>query len=650
MKKNFMLRMFALLGAIALCSGLLTACSDSNTDEPIVDLKGKLSVTLTKGAAGYYELNFTVTPVNAVACAYAWAKADAALPTAAEILASGTQVAQLTGSSSQKISGLEQGTPYRIVAAVKGADGATALSDVLEMATTGTSTGSLDDLKLNYLSWAEYTFNSDTEVANYVVTICSARPDSNGDPAAVGDVMIVLDLYGEMAADISDIHLPSGTYEMSAEEGVAWTWTNAHSGMYRRDADGVSLSPMLGGTVTVKEEAGAYTITVASVLLSGEEIKATFEGRIPFMFSGSSNYGAFTEPQNVVFENYSQHSCRYYGNWYLPHADDMDITFYTGEMSGEDYQSEGYKLSLSPYMHKQSNYNLDPMPLEEGVYTVKAATSQLTTAIPMTLDPGRIIDFLGSRYISDTYLSYIDGKTGMRKLALITAGTMTVARTGDNYKFEFDFVAENGITVTGSYQGEFRMKNYNDADTSIQFPLPERPLSTLTSDVALAFAPGTTCVAFYMGSYLYPDYDSWMIWINYDPNTEAPVAGHYLATEILVPKNLGGTVIPAGTYTMGWEPGAYVAFPGFQIHDGSVLYSWFADFSRVDSEGNPYDIAPVDSGSFSVEKNGNDYKIVMNLTDDAGHAIRGEWNGPILIADITESAAAAQTPKVKLHR
>ena len=55
-------------------------------------------------------------------------------------------------------------------------------------------------------------------------------------------------------------------------------------------------------------------------------------------------------------------------------------------------------------------------------------------------------------------------------------------------------------------------------------------------------------------------------------------------------------------------------------------------------------MAPIDSGSFTITKSGDDYKVVVDATDDGGHAIRGEWNGPMLVLDITESASAAQMP------
>lgn len=649
--KNFMLRTVALLGAVVLCCGFLSACSDSDPEEQQPAPVSGLAVNLTKGAAGYYELNFTVTTKGAAACSYAWAKADETLPAADEILASGTAVATLNGASAEKITGLMENTTYRIVAAVKGADGSTKLSEPLEMKTTDSGTGSLDDMKLNYLSYAEYTFDSNTLVGNYTVTIGNARPNSSGDPAKDGDVMIVLDLYGEMAADQSDIHLPAGDYTVSGEVGVKGTWSNVHTAFYMRENGEASPAPMLDGVVSVEEDADGYKITAVMVLLDGRGIKATYEGPISFVFGGSSNFGVFTQPVDVTFEHYSEYSTRYYGCWWMPHADDLNITFYTGDVSGEDFQTDGYMLKLAPYMHKLADYNQDPAPIEEGVYTISAGKSNVSTAIPMTLDPGQVVTIWETDYPIDTYLTYVDGATGIRTQGMLTEGTMTVTKTGAaTYRFEFDFKTAEGVPVTGRYEGSFGLKNYNDNDTSPTFPMPERPLSTLTKDVDLSFASGTTCVAFYMGNYLYPDYDSWMIWFNYNPSTQAPIAGHYMTTEILVPKGLGAAAIPAGTYALGWNPGGYVAFPGFLLHDGSTLYSWFADFARVDSEGVPYDMAPIDSGTFTVSKSGDNYKVVVDAADDGGHAIRGEWNGPILVVDITESASAAQMPKCKLQR
>ena len=138
--KNFLLRTVALLGAVVLCCGFLPACSDSEPEVPPVPVSG-LSVNLTKGAAGYYELNFTVTTKGAVACSYVCMKEGETLPAADEILASGTAVATLNAASAEKITGLESNTEYRIVAAVKGGDGSTKLSEPLEMSTTDSGMG-----------------------------------------------------------------------------------------------------------------------------------------------------------------------------------------------------------------------------------------------------------------------------------------------------------------------------------------------------------------------------------------------------------------------------------------------------------------------------------------------------------------------------
>lgn len=503
-------------------------------------------------------------------------------------------------------------------------------------------------LELNCVTYTAYSFNSDTRVANYLLTVASDWPDAYDNPAADGDVMMVLDLYAEMADDLGNIRLPAGTYEM----GEAWTkqsWSPS-STIFQIRVDGeVETLPMAAGTVVVADDGSDYSIAIEMTSVSGLNISATFAGKLEFRSSGSVNYATFTTAQEIEFEHYSTHSTRYWGSWFYPHADDFALTFYTGEVEGEDRQAEGYMLKLACYMHKVSDKSPDPMPIEEGVYTINPRQTNFMTAIPMSVTMGEImsIDILGDNIPMYTYLTYIDGTTGMRTIGILTGGTMTVKKNSENvWRFDFDFLTEQGVSVKGSYEGDFAMKNYNDDHTG-QYPVPERPISDIPGDVELSFGEYADCSAFYMGSCIYSGYDNWMIYIlDADgPGDDAEPVGDYLTFEVLVPAGTFGP-LPDATYTVGWGPGSYVAFPGFITHTNNIYYAWYADMSSLDSEGVPTVMGPIESGTFTAERTGDGpagydavYRFTFDLKDDGGHGIAGEWTGPVSLVNYTEDAA-----------
>ncbi len=546
MKKNFFLRAAALLWAIALCGGLLVACSDSNTEEPTGD----------------------PTPPPG--------------PDAAE---------------------------------------------------------------LQYNTFCGYYFDSELGLGEYVVTLASEWPDEMDNPANEGDFMVILDLFGDIS-DISDIRLPVGTYEM----GRKWTknvWSPEATAFQIRLDGEVETSPLMAGTVTVTALGNEYEIAVDLLTSSGVPVKAVYKGELERFYSyGAVNFAHFTEDQNVTFEKYNGDGCRYYGNWTYPHADDFSLVFYTGEMASADQQVSGYMLHLEGFMHKQSDYNQNPMPIEEGVYNVVSdPVNNVRMAIPMTINPGMTVEQWGTNYNVFSYLSYVDGRTGACTLGLIADGKVTVTKTaGNNYRFDFDFHTDKGVAITGSYEGEAKMQNRNDTDNpNTLTPMPKRPWSTVPGDVDLAFSEYTEAQCYYMGAYLYPGYDSWMINIvgSDGPGDNAEPAGDFLTFEVLVPAGSFGP-LPEGTYTIGWGPGDRVAFPGFMTHTADILYAWYADMSKRDSDGFVTDRGPIDEGTFTVTKIEEAvYKFVFDLRDDASHVIRGEWTGPIVFEDFTSGMGSS---------
>ncbi len=513
--------------------------------------------------------------------------------------------------------------------------------------------------ELKYNTFCAYYFDSELKMANYVVTLATEWPDELDYPANNGDFMVILDLYGEMS-DLADIKLPAGTYEM----GQKWTnnvWSPEATAFQIRVDGEVVTSPLMAGKVTVAAEGSEYEIAVDLVTTDGIPVKAVYKGELERFYNyGAVNYAEFTEDQNITFENYHEDGCLYYGNWTLPHADDFSMVLYTGEMAGPAQQVSGYMLHLEGYMHKQADYNQDPMPLEEGVYQVASApVNHATLAIPMTINPGMVMEQWGTNYTVFTYLSYVDGRTGARTLGLITGGTMTVKKSGSGYSFDFDLLTDNGVAVKGSYEGDFKLKNRNDTDNpNTLAPMPARPWSSVKGDVDLKFAKYTEALCYYVGSYLYPGYDSWQINIigADEPGAQATPVGDYLTFEVLVPAGSFGP-LPEGTYTIGWGPGDHVAFPGFMSHTAGVFYAWYADMSSIDSEGVATIMGPINEGTFTVTNTGETaaagfdavYKFVFDLKDDASNSIKGEWTGQTAFGDESQGTRSARTPRLRMR-
>lgn len=623
----------------ALCLSLLvpvfmlTSCEK----EPKPEIK------LTAKTPTENTISFAVSPENAVKAAYLYTVKGEATPDAATILSTGTAV-DATKTTEHTVENLLPETTYVVYAAAEGA-GQTVVAEPVEITTL--EQGEKRIVFDNVLE-ATYITNEGKGFGNYFLTLSNAQPNAeDGKPVNVGDMIVTLDLYNAIDKDPLNALLPAGLYEPK-NDFSPFSWYALYTAAQIRVEEGngenaIVSMPAIAGTVDVAYEKGAYTIKIDLKLMNDVEISAIYTGAVNFVQTQTDSYKRFTEPQNVAFEIGQG---RYFGNWYMPHADDVTIEFFNGKFDENNQLSDGYMLYIPLYMPKLEDYTVSNPPLVEGTYQILKNNRDNYTYIPFTMEPGAEVEVMGQMYFNGVYLLKLDSKTNSREVGFMKSGTMEVKVTGDEYTIAFDFITEENISVKGSYTGKMNIVNRCDNDTNPNNP--KRPWSKLEDNHSLVFPQQVTADAYFMGTYLYPDYNSWMVNIS-DPSEQNP-QGDMITVEFLTPK-AKGFVLEEGTYTISKTAGEYVMFPGTQSYgSGQILYSWYGDLSSVDSEGYATVLAPLNSGTMVVTKVGDEYKFVFDFKDDADNAITGEWTGAVKTYDFSAEMNKSNAPVKTLKR
>lgn len=614
---------YAVATILFVATLLAASCSKSDPDTPAETL----AVTLSSGAATPNSLTFTINPTGAQKCAWVCVKKGDTVPSAADILSSGT-AAPATQASTPEVAQLESDTFYVIAAAVADANGNVASAQPLEMKT---SEEEFDGIDANILIEAIYRSDNTAGAGNYVLVISNAQPAADGDPAAVGEFQIQLDLYNAADSDPVNAVLPVGTYEIQTDMS-AFTWHPQHSAIYIRTAEGengVTVLPMISGQVEVKRSGMNYTVTMDMTLFTGEELKVRYIGAIPFVQGGSSSYERFTTPQDIAFESMQG---RFYANWFYPHADDMNVELFCGSFNENNTLVDGYYMTLPVYMPTVADpENADPKFIE-GTYRIVKTPGASVYNIPYTITYGQYIEVFGMMSPIGAYVTHIDARTGRRQMGLIEDGTVEVKLNGKTYSVVIDFITSEGVSIKGSYDGQLTARNFCE-NSSMQ----ARPWSTLTSDHTLVLPAQTVAGAFYMGDYLVPGQDSWIITVM---NEE----GDMVTSEIMVPAG-NGVTMPVGKFDVSESLAPNTVIPGFQTYGGEIIYTWYGDLGSVDGDGYHTRLAPISGGSMTISKVGAEYKFEFALIDDAGNNIVGEWTGAVDVLDATQNTGAVSAKR-----
>lgn len=617
MKHNLLSRFASATAAVLLTLGM-TACSE-NEEPQVTPGPEKKDPTVSIELVRTTENSATVTveTQNADACFIDYVVKGEAEPSAEQIFASGEEFTTLGGNYT--IQGLEPETSYVVLAAVH-RDNKSATARV-ELTTASQSSTDPDAIQLNMLLEALYSTTNNAASGNYEIAI--------GNTDALewdGDAQMVLDLYNAVDADPLNAVLPNGVYEPGAD-GAPFTYNPNYTHISIVVGGELITSPVMG-TITVDRKGAEYSILVDGVLFTEQTpIKVSYKGAIQFVESDTAERVPFDTPQQVTFDILETW---YWGGWFYPFSDDLGLYFYTGEFDENNTLIKGYHFHLfSLYMPKVADYNSPQIEIANGVYEVTPDRSdwQSTYAMPYTFKRGSVTTIYEEEHLQGSYVTYVDKDLNVNKVGLIAGGTITISGSGENYTFEFDLVTEEGISITGSYQGGLNLGNYNDNDLNENWK--NRPWTTLEEDHTYSWEPDTHGYGFLLGDYIKEGLDTWLVMLMSDSGV-----GDYFTTELLVdPSN--GTTFPTGTFNIDWNLADHTMIPGFIDYGGGVLFTYYGDLTPA-SDGYSTHSAPIASGTVTITQEGNEHKFVFDMTDDAGNKISGEWQGVVATEDIRE--------------
>ncbi len=484
-------------------------------------------------------------------------------------------------------------------------------------------------VKLNYEIQSTYQTLHFEELGEYQIILSNTdKINESGMPTEEGGLVYLLYMYNAIDEDPMNASLPSGVYN-TGEEKAEWTLYFEHSAAFLY-IDGQIVLSTIDGSVKVTKDKGDYTITVDADLpmLSKDE-----KAHIVAQYTGDLNIIDITTPlvpeieENVDLEFEAAYG-RYFGNFYLPHSDDINLTFTQGETqvseNGAITLVDGYALYLfSVYMPKLENYNTENVVLAEGTYYIDSEKTWLMyseSSLPYLIDRGEYEkNPFGEDYIQvGSYLIYTDKETGEIKEGLLSSGTMEVTHDGNGgYEIIFDFVAPNGINIKGSYTGAFtKMLNVNDND--LQPIMQTRPWTSLQGDCEINFLEGTELNVYISGNYLDPAYDQVILTLAHPTK-----AGEVIMSQIVVDRGAANSGIPTGKYNVSWDIKPYTIFPGWYSMNMDLLYTWYGD-NREESSN----LVAISGGHINISKDESDiYTFDIEFTDQAGHKISGSWTG-----------------------
>lgn len=475
------------------------------------------------------------------------------------------------------------------------------------------------------------TYNLRDGLGMYTFSCGTGAPDHGGNPAEVGELQFQITLYGEMSEEAHNAVLPEGFYR-GGQAKAPFTIDLSNSGMWVRTGEGdddIAVIYFIDATADViRYEDGNYTVKITIDGLNGEQVNVSYSGKLKFT-PGSSSSDDFTQNQNVDFTGGQG---RYYGNWNTHFADDGLLQFYTGEFDDNGTQTQGYWLQIPYNMPKDPSHDENWTPVvTDGVYNVDPRSDiQIGTERPFTVMPGKALDFMGMIYNTGTYLSY-KAASGEQQLAYIVGGTMTVSNDGKN--FVFDFIADNGIKVTGTFSGNLNNMNYCDNTNATP------PIDTLESDIVLDFPANAVALDYNLGHYLDAELFSHVLMFT-DP---AMKTGDYVTLDLLCDSEN----LLDGVYTINDSFENFTGIRGEMDYGGTVLYSWYGDLDSTDQYGAQETLAAIWGGTITVNTLDNgEHKFDFNLTSLNGKSITGSYTGTLNYGS-EDSAKARRQAQLK---
>lgn len=512
------------------------------------------------------------------------------------------------------------------------------------------------DLNFSYVPVAMYTPNTDeTKTGDYYIEVSSVNATYDSDNGIVFPSEgwgICLDLYSLNSE--KPYSIPEGTYTASSEsDKPAFSYDPLYTYAKYYSAAGTEYEDFdLTSPVSVSKDGDEYIIQTTTTR-NGVEYNLTFKGEITFQNTSESTSTLPTIGHDVIADCTGGLGI-YQGNLFDGGTGNMEITLYTAGFDSETGgQTEpGYAVKMSVFNTLFS----DPKDavVKAGTYTPSYKFTRNTFL------PGTEINYMGLTMILGSLAQYYDGQT--YKYSAITDGTCTVVEEGDGvFTVTVDVTTQDGYKVQVNYTGKIPVIDNSD-DT------PVSHISSLTDDVELDLEQIT--VARYwkveaMTNSEGKQFSQFTLDIGSPSGRDESVeknGGDIFRIQFIGTDDASEAIMPEGTYEVMTSryPASVQAFgllPGY-LWDGDLVGTRYEHF--VEGKEGMYmdELAPAAEGTVTATKNADDtYTFRIDVVDDAGYKIQGEWTGPLqFMSDLSgiesltdESARISYTDANHIH-
>lgn len=398
------------------------------------------AVTLTPGTATETELTFTAALADSEAAAYLCIEksADAVIPTAESILTEGASIAQ---SGEVTVDGLTKSTTYLIAAAAKTGDIFSPV-DVIEMTTDG---------PIRFTTQAAggyYGKPSDSSYGKYLIVLANGpTAEADGVHATVEAGMAMsFDFYQMIPLDLKKISFPARTYNYSTRKSISTFHPDETYCMVRDKEGNLSKIEFTAGKVIVTQSGTDYSFEIELTTSSGESFSAIYNGPIAVPDQTSE------EPKKLpdLEVDVTNLSCiRAVAKYYSGSdgtADNCIVHLYDVQPGGLDYGADylvgaGHMVSLDLWTATSAEPNI-----QTGTYSLSANN------VPGTYAPGFQTSFMDTLLALGTYCEKSNDEN-QSVYGFVNAGTVTVTKTGGNYRFEFELTTDKSKKISGTYEG-----------------------------------------------------------------------------------------------------------------------------------------------------------------------------------------------------
>lgn len=523
------------------------------------------------------------------------------------------------------------------------------------------------DLELTYVPTSSYEPVTD-DVANYYFVATSGQSNFDSTTGELqmpnGGYALMIDFYN---APSDPIQLAPGVYTPSSTNDP-FTYDPTFTAFQHMDSSGKITNYEVKGNIIVEynENNGLYTVTLEEPIFQASKggfsyyFRVSYTGDMGFRGTHVADqfYPAIAHNVNEVFKGAL---AIYRGNEMLSNTGNTWLYVYTGAYDEETGAPTEPGLMVRMFLFNRLFGDPAQAEVVPGTYTVARNFKK------ETFFPGMEINYMGATVPYGSMAYETDGNEANDRVGYITDGTYTVEHDGEtgNYTLTLDLRTSLGYKIQGTYTGPIKVidNHYHDGTVHI---------STLQEDLELDLSRiktmqvyrnifteeaygGTSYVSpstFYVSDWAAKlDVTHYTLDLGYGAEAEiigqdaegnnlyGTDGGDLMRLEIFDRKD--GKLFRDGTYNVIEEPLSgnpwlmlpYTAAPGYFLPGGELggtRWAHNAPNEYADRYWHWDGHAPAASGKITLAHTPDQtYSVLINLIDDAGFSITGEWTGPV---------------------